>query len=394
MSDERRSIPFHKRIGVRVGILVALIVFLVDVISLPIWLEYTEWLHPSWFSPEALREAAAYYEETGELKWLSPEDRNIAIAESFVFAILLALLSAWVVSWFATRRLRDLAERAREPRIDGALPGPFESRVGDEIAVLAEALNHMRARAQGLFDQLEERDVRRREWIAQVSHDLRTPVTALSVSLERLQELAASGRLDGPETHELLRAASLDTERVRTMTEDLLEIGRLEIGDRLVLEPIPAGELADRTRAALLPLARDGQKELHCTIPEDLPTFRGDGRRLTRALENLVVNSLQHARGRVDVEVIHEGGWVRYVVRDDGPGFPGEVDVERGEFEEPDETDFASLSELAARRCRPDSAGLGLQVASRVAEAHSGSLGARNAPEGGAEVWLRLPVRD
>lgn len=381
-------IPLHRRIGVRVGVLVALIVLLVDLVSMPIWMEYAEWLHPSWFEPEALRAAAQHYEETGEFNWLSAQDRRIALTESIIFALLLAALSALFVSWFATRRLRKLADQAREPATQGKLPGPYETRGADEISVLAEALNSMRERAQELFDQLELRDAQRREWIAQVSHDLRTPVSALSISVERLHELTRRGLSAVDETDELLSATRIDTSRIRALTEDLLEIGRLEIGDKLVLEPIPAGELIHQTTTALLPLAQDRHKELHSLIPEDLPTFQGDGRRLARALENLVVNSLQHAKVRVDVEVVWEGGWLRYVVKDDGPGFPNGTDRLRTSEES------IPVCELTAHRSRPDSAGLGLQVASRVARAHDGSIGARNLPEGGAEIWLRLPTRN
>lgn len=378
MSGE--PIPLARRLGLRVGVLVALVVLAADLLAMLTWQEVAEWLHPDDYTPEALRAAADQLERTGEIQWLSAEDRNYWIFESLVFASALALFGAFLVSRFATRRLSRLAEQARGPVGEEHLPGPFEVTGRDEITVLARSMNAMRERVSELLEELARRDAARREWIAQVSHDLRTPVTALAIGLERSREL--SGREDPSaraEAAELLGAARTDVRRVNDLTEDLLEIARLEAGDELVREPVPAGELVLQTVEGLLPVARERGIELAQRIPAGLPLLQADGRRLARALENLVLNSLQHARSRVLVAAEAMDGEVRFTVEDDGPGFP---------------YDGARLREedLGAARSRSDSAGLGLRVAVRVAEAHGGSVGARNPDAGGSVVWLAVPL--
>ena len=372
MPSARRSVPFHKSIGLRVGVIVAVFVLVADLSSMPIW-PGAKWLYPNWYSDEALADALEYYQATGRL--FAPEERRTLIRESILFAIVLALIAWFIVARVATRKLSRLADAAAAPTDDGSLPGPFDTSGHDEIAVLAGSLNAMRARAVGSLERLSERDAARREWIAHVSHDLRTPVTALTLGLERVAALVEPDATPG-EVHELLAAARIDVQRIGALTEDLLEIARLDAGDELVREPVPSGELALRTVEALLPIARDRDVELRSEIPPGLPILEADGRRLARALENLVVNSLRHARSSVVLSVAADDH-VRFVVRDDGPGFATEGAVE--------------LDALRAGRSRADSAGLGLQVAQRVAAAHGGHIAARNRPAGGACVELSLP---
>ena len=377
---EGRGIRWYRRLGLRVGVLVALVVLTVDLVDFFTWQAYAEWLHPDWFEPAALREAADELERTGELEWLSDEDRRSYVIGSVLFAALLATIAAFLVSRMATRRLRRLADQARAPAGPAALPGPFEASGRDEITVLADALNSMRNRVGNLVQDLAGRDSARRRWIAQVSHDLRTPMTALSISLDRTGELyEKADPSDRAEIAELLAAARVDVRRVGAFTEDLLEIARLEAGHELVHEPVPAGELVLQTVEALLPVANDKGVALEADVPRGLPTLQADGRRLARALENLVMNALQHARSVVRVAAREEGSALLFTVEDDGRGFP----------ESPGEL---RLEDLESLRSRSDSSGLGLRVAREVAEAHGGALGARNLPAGGAAVWLRVPA--
>ena len=100
-----------------------------------------------------------------------------------------------------------------------------------------------------------------------------------------------------------------------------------------------------------------------------------------RGLENLVRNALQHATQMVVVRALSVDGSVRFEVLDDGPGLP----------QEEGKVDFDSLS---TQRSRADSAGLGLKVVRKVAEAHGGGFGAENRPQGGARMWFSIPVRE
>jgi len=286
------------------------------------------------------------------------------------------------VSRRLTRRLVDLAYVAGRPLPCGRLPGPFDDSGGDEVAALAATMNGMRARVNQLVDDIAQHEVHRQEWLAQVSHDLRTPLTALVACLDRAELALQSPRPETlyQEVPDLLAVAKLDVDRVESLTSDLFEIARLEARDALNLEPVPPGELVRQAVKGLEPLAAKKGVRLVVQLASQLPILSADGRRLMRALENLLRNAIQHAEAYVWVRVEPTEDGMRFEVRDDGPGFP-EHDGE------------LSLEELRSRRSREDSAGLGLLVTQRVAEAHEGTVGAYNSRSGGAVVWFALPLR-
>lgn len=371
------GIRWHRRVGVRIGALVAVIVLLADVLSQPLWREYWEWLRSDLDPPSVLLEAATALPEDGILIWISPEDRFSMIGESLIFAAILALIAMFIVSRIATRRLARLAKEARAPIKDGQLPGPFHVAGQDEIESLARSMNDMRSRITELVRDIDRRDAERREWIAQISHDLRTPVAALSISLDRSSTLADRS---STELTQLLAAAKIDAKRVGDMTADLLDFARLDAGSLPNIEPVPAGEIVTQVRQALAPLASERNVRLDCDLIRGLPTFSADGRLLLRALENLVMNSIQHARSRVMLRARANDDELLLTVEDDGPGFGGNGAV--------------SLNELSTRRSRSDSTGIGLKVASRVVELHGGSITARDRDEGGACIEIRLPITD
>lgn len=305
-------------------------------------------------------------------------NRVIHLVSFLLFAGIAVLVSA-IVSRTVTRRVTGLARVAVGPVDDPRrLPGPFDESGDDEIATLAHAMNTMRGRVIELVADLERRDQERRRWIAQVSHDFRTPLTALIACLERA-EVELSEAREG-EARERLAIARLDAERLGVLTEDLLDIARLETEEDLVREPVPPGELVRKASRALAALAEQQGTEVEVAVTAGLPVVTADGRRLMRGLENLLRNALHHARRRVAVRAVGTPGRVRFEVRDDGPGLPvgpdGAVD----------------LDALAGRRSRDDSAGLGLVVVRKVAEAHGGDLGAANLEGGGAVVWFEVPV--
>jgi len=289
-----------------------------------------------------------------------------------VFVILAAAVTALAVSRLVTGRVTRLARAAAAPIGDPhQLPGPFPVEGEDELAQLAGTLNGMRDKIAELVADLDHKDRERRRWIAQVSHDLRTPLTALTACLDGARNELASPRLD---------AARHDAARLAELIEDLLDIARLEAGDEPVTEPVPPGELARQAARGLEPLAEQGGVALSLDLEPGLPLLEADGRRLMRALENLLKNALHHAHGAVTLRATREDGAVRFTVEDDGDGMPsgpdGVVDVEA----------------LTDHLSRPDSAGLGLVVVRKVAEAHGGRIGAESHEGEGARVWFDVPV--
>lgn len=307
-------------------------------------------------------------------------ESRVALVFGAVAVVALASILAWTGSRLVTRRLsRMAAEAAKALEEEAPLPGPFVEEGRDEVAALARAMNSMRARLQESLAARAEAECHRREWIAQISHDLRTPLTALIACLDR-----AEGALREPDPQrlreqleELLAVARLDAERIQSLTDDLLEIARLERGAALRREPVPPGELARQAVRSLEPLAQQCHVAVRTVLGRGLPVLEADGGRLLRALENLLRNAIRHARTRVELVVSETAEGVRFEVRDDGPGFAG-----GGQ---------ASLEVLGDDARRRGSAGLGLVVVARVAQAHAGRMGVANGPDGGAIAWFSIP---
>lgn len=304
-------------------------------------------------------------------------------------ALLTSAAVGWAVSHIVTRRLRALADAVREPILPGGpLPGPFKPGPPDEIGVLATALNEMRERIQELVAALAERDFERRRWVALVSHDLRNPLQALTACVDRAAVEARRIKDDDRRASmlDLLATARHDVDRFEVLTLDLLDIARLDAEDALNLEPVPPGELARAAAKGLRVLAQNQGRSLDVEVGPRSPELLADGRRVLRALENLLRNAIQHARSHVVLRVTRTddgvvAAGVRFAVEDDGGGLPTEADGR------------VDVARLGAYKSRDDSAGLGLVVARRVAETHGGRIGAHNRPEGGACVWIEVPTR-
>ena len=385
-------IPFYRRLTFRLGVVISVALIVVDVSTIPLWNWLYFYLSPEWFDPDFLREYAAFLEQPKE-EWAAADvarfnspldlrDRAIIYGTIVGYTIVFASIFGFFISRFATARIRRLAEQVDErDALASGVPGPFDVGGSDEIQRLATTMNDMRARILSLLEDLEERDRLRVEWVSGVSHDLRAPLTALAAALDRsrrsIPALVAGGDADALDRS--LAAAELDVRRVLDLAEDLLEIARLEAGGELVVEPVPAGELLRTTVQSLQPLADERGLELTLDFPPGLPELRADGHRLIRALENIVVNSLQHARRAVGVSAEHLGSTLEIAVRDDGDGLP-EVEGR------------VVLDDLGPDRRRADSNGLGLEVARRIVAAHEGTLIGENPAGGGACIRIVLPL--
>ncbi|MFG2617075.1 ATP-binding protein [Streptomyces sp. NPDC048507] len=295
----------------------------------------------------------AYYVTMGpRLHDLYQLDVTMAVAS--LVALAAATPAAVYGAGLLARRLRRVSETAR--RISAgdldARTGPTKG--GDEVADIAATVDHM-------ADSLGRRLRTERRFTADVAHELRTPVGGL---------LAAVDLLPPGETEDLLRARVRD---LRGLVEDLLEISRLDAGaERPVRDRVPLGAVV---REAVM---RTGLPTRITTGPPDGPepaTVETDPRRLERIVGNLVVNA--HRHGGAPVRVTVEGRTV--VVRDHGPGFPG--DLLRG----------------GPRRFHTGAAergsghGLGLTIALGQARVLGAELLLANAPDGGAVATLRLP---
>jgi two-component system OmpR family sensor kinase len=289
-------------------------------------------------------------------------------------AVALASGVGWVVAGAALRpveRMRSEAEAVSASEPGRRLPVP---RTGDELVRLGETLNVMLGRLEAAVE-------RERRFVGDAGHELRTPLANLKAELElALRRSRTSEELVGS-----LRSAAEETDRLSRLAEDLLVLARAE-GGRLPVrrEELDLAALVRAAMDASSGRASDRGVSLEARLQGGLAA-RVDPQRIRQAVENLLDNALRHTPrdGRVTVELVSEDGDLSITVEDTGNGFPASFLPEA----------FEPFARADPSRARGDGgAGLGLAIVRAVAEAHGGSVEARNRPEGGAIVILRIPA--
>ncbi|MGI5411337.1 sensor histidine kinase [Streptomyces chartreusis] len=275
------------------------------------------------------------------------------------FPLLLGVVAG--VTWLVTRRALRPVEGIRGEMAAITASEDLARRVPvpgthDEVARLALTTNETLAALQTSVE-------RQRRFVADASHELRSPIASLRTQLE--VGVAHPELLD-------LDGAVEDTVRLQGLAADLLLLARLDAGERPGDARFDLGALA-REQA-------DGRAEV--TVEARSAQVAGSRGQVGRVLTNLLDNAARHARSAVTLSVRREGEWVVAAVADDGDGV-AEADRERI---------FERFVRLDEARSRDDGgAGLGLAIARDVAVRHGGTLTVGRAPAGGALFELRLP---
>ena len=293
---------------------------------------------------------------------------RLALAGVGVGALIMGLLVAWLVAGTLSRPLQKLADTARSIA-DGDLEARAPIEGAEEQRAVAGAFNLMTDR---LVRSLEAQ----RDFVANASHQLRTPLTGLKLRLE-----AAGVLTDDPAVQRELQAAEHEADRLARLVSDLLA---LAAADAPAADPEPV-DLRSCARAAVERFApRAAASERTIELVEGPPAFAsasaGD---VATALDNLIENALVHTppqtRVQLEVGVNEASAWV--AVLDDGPGLGPE--------------DLALAFERFRRgtQRRPDApgSGLGLAIAGTLAERWGGRALITNRKGGGARAELRLP---
>ncbi|MEU8347536.1 HAMP domain-containing sensor histidine kinase [Spirillospora sp. NPDC048832] len=280
--------------------------------------------------------------------------------------LLLAVVAG--VTWLVTRRALRPVEAVRAELAEITASGDLARRVPvpdarDEIAGLAATTNETLA-------ALAESVARQRGFVADASHELRSPIASLRTQLE----VAAAHP-------ELLDVDGLveDVVRLQHLAADLLLLARIDAGERPPARPVALGRLV---RDELDRRAPGDRIAVQASIDAD-PQVMGVPGRLARVVGNLLDNAQRHAGAAVRLSLREEAGAAVLRVADDGPGVPP-ADRERI-FER-----FVRLDDARSRD--EGGAGLGLAIARDLVAAHGGSLTVGEAPGGGALFEVRLPA--
>jgi signal transduction histidine kinase len=319
-----------------------------------------------------------------------------AVQESYVFklsasaaAISLAfgLLTGLLLFRWLTRRLQRLSSMMSTfQQSDFTRHRPFAHRPpasGDEVDRLAIAFDEMATRIIEQWGELKEQDRLRRELVAQVSHDLRTPLAVLHGYLETLD--MKQSQLEQERQREYLAIALRQSERVKQMVEDLFELAQLEAREtQPACEPMAIAELVQDVAQKFQLRAAQVGITLQCEPPGEQLFVMADFALTERILNNLISNAFEHVPAggsiRLEIERCSETE-VMIKVSDDGSGIS------------PD--DLPHIFEPFYRSRKADGAsghaGLGLAIARRMVELQGGEIAAENNPTAGACFRFTLP---
>lgn len=302
-----------------------------------------------------------------------------------VASLLVAALAALMAIFFSRTITRPLALLSRAARKLGA--GDYDAQVQTqspgELGELAQTFNEMAEQLKQDVEELRRQEVWRRELIMSVTHDLATPLTAITGLGEALIDGVKQSREDYEATGRIIVRETL---RLRRLVKDLHMMAKVEAG---ALHPqrkdVRLAGLADEVLAMLAPEFERAQIEPLNSISYNLPPASIDADMITRVLANLCDNALRYTPigGQVTVDARKQDGILVVSVIDTGEGIPEEA-----------------LPHVFERFYRADSArqastggsGLGLAIVRAIVEAHDGKVWAENVPGGGARINFTLPI--
>ena len=290
-----------------------------------------------------------------------------------LIVLLGALALAWALSRWLLRPVRALAAGTRS-----LAAGDYATHIdidrGDELGALARDFNRLAAALA------QHRDARR-QWGADIAHELRTPISVLSGEIQALQ--------DGVRQVDAARLASLQAEcrRLHDLVEDLYQLSLSDAGAlSYQFEAMDLAELVqDAVRAQSGVMQDAGLTLVASAIRAPCPLARGDRTRLRQLADNLLANATRYTDrpGRVTLSLDRDGQHAHLRIDDTAPGVP---DAALPRL-------FERLYRVEGSRSRAfGGAGLGLAICRNIVDAHGGTIAASHSPDGGLRIDIALPT--
>jgi len=292
-----------------------------------------------------------------------------------ILVLIASALLAWLVARWVAAPWSKAAGAAR-----AVAAGNYEQRIEPDGPLEAEsmalAFNDMVLRVQSSSRA-------QRDFVANVSHELKTPLTSIQGFAQAILDGTAEDR------HTIEHAAQVifdESDRVHRLVEDLLDLARLDAGQvEFKREAVMLAELVQSVMDRLELRAREDKVELLNQLPA-LPIVIGDGDRLAQVFTNLIDNAITHSPegGKVTLGADVDNGWISIHVDDQGAGIPAE-ELTRI---------FKRFYQLEKSRTagKKRGAGLGLAISREIVQLHGGRLVAQSSPGQGSRFTVRLPI--
>lgn len=297
----------------------------------------------------------------------------------WLLAVILAAAAGILFGLYAERRRYLRRIRALQQLLEQVMRGDYTGNFSPfregELSQLAGQLELTVRRTSSLVDRLAQEKDDTHKWIADISHQLKTPLTGLTAYLDLLEQTE-----NDADRRELLQKCVYLADRMEALLRSLLELARMDAGAvELHLHPLSLdGLLNDAVRAAQA--ARPDSRTRFSIQTEPLLSVRGDRKWLTQALLNLLVNALDHTEGDAPVEVAASRSDSLLMVKITNHG------------RRPDDEDIARLFErfYRGRDAAREGFGIGLSLAESVVRRHKGDIRAAAEPDG-LSVVVALP---
>lgn len=308
------------------------------------------------------------------------------LAFATIATLLIVVALSVLFSRTLTRSLRSLTTAAAR-----MASGDYTARVAatqpaatpDELRQLAVTFNEMAAALERDVNELKRQETLRRDLIADVSHELATPLTSIQGYSEALRD----GVVQSPdEREEITRIIARQVARLRRLVDQLRQVALFEAGAaELTRAPLELAALIRETLDVLAPEIERKHIIVHANLPDDLPPVDADADRITEALLNLLDNATRHAPegGEITVSVTQAGVMAHISIANNGPGMTAEQRQRA----------FDRFYRADASRARgaDGGSGLGLAIVKALIEAHGGSIQSDERPSGGARFTFTLP---
>jgi two-component system OmpR family sensor kinase len=301
-------------------------------------------------------------------------DIFIGVAGGLAFSVLLLLAISYFVAGFILKPVRIINDQARditEKHLDRRIPVSGDR---DEFNALAHTLNQV-------FDRLQHAFLRQKRLLADASHELKTPLTVMRLSLDEMRS-AYDGNPSGPQVESLARATE-QVLRMERLVKNLLDLSSLELEGTTTKDPVDVVKILESLITDYGYLADMRNIQMQARLPRQL-MVTGNAEKLTRAFSNILDNAVKYNvdGGRIEVVGAQSGVDLTITVTNTGPGV-AEAEIEKV-FDQ-----FYRVEQ--SRSLQHGGSGLGLAIVKRIVELHGGETKFESKPGAWTRVTVSLP---
>ncbi len=301
-------------------------------------------------------------------------------AQSFVLTLLAAFIVSMLILWLLMKSLRDVIQTVRKFS-EGDLNSRIPIRSKGELAELSKTVNTMADTILRNIDELKEVDKLRRDLIANISHDIRTPISIIHGYVETL--IMKHDSLDAQKQREYLQTVIKSTERLKRLMTDLFELSKLESRQvKPKMEPIFMFDLLQDISRKYTLVAQERNIDLETELPSKMPVVLADIALIERVLQNLIDNALNYTpeNGKVKIKMTEVQRQVNISVTNTGPGIASN-----------------DLPKIFDRYYKVENnsshgTGLGLAIVKNILEIHQTDIDVKSEQQGNTIFSFNLPL--